>query len=74
VDVDRRVVAFLRANKGKLFCSKCLSLAVARPDGGHINQYQARNAVRPLKDIAGFIVEENECSKCGEIRQIAGAK
>lgn len=74
MDVDRRVVAFLKANNGKLFCSQCLSLAVARSDGGHINQYQARNAVRPLRDIDGFTVEENECSKCGEIRQIAGAK
>ena len=72
--VDRRVVSFLRANKEKLYCQRCLSSEIPRPRGGHINEYQASNAIRPLEDIDEFAVEKNTCSKCGEIKQVAGAK
>ena len=72
--VDGRVVSFLRANKGKLYCQRCVSFEIPRPRGGHINVYQASNALRPLKDIDEFTTEKNACSKCGKIKQVVGAK
>ena len=73
MNVDRRVVSFIRANKGNLYCLRCISFGVFRPAGGHINETQASNAIRPLQEIDEFTIEKNTCSKCGEIKQVAGA-
>lgn len=67
--VDDRVVTFLKANKGKAFCDACIALRVPRPGGGHINNTQASNATRPLRNVGGFLVIGGECSKCGESKQ-----
>ena len=73
MNVDRRVISFIRANRGNLYCHKCVSFQVSRPGGGHINETQASNAIRPLKDIDEFTIEKSTCSKCGEIKQVVGA-
>jgi len=67
--VDDKVISFLKQNKGKLFCDACIALCIPRPGGGHINNVQASNATRPLKEAGGFFVASGECSKCGEYRQ-----
>ncbi len=74
MNVDRRVVAFLRSNIGRNYCRQCIALAVPRPEGGHINIHQAGNAIRSLEDIDEFVVETSECSSCGEFRKVAGAR
>lgn len=67
--VDDRVVTYLTQNMGKAFCDACLCRRVIRPKGGHINNTQASNATRPLRNVDGFQVSPGECSACGEYRQ-----
>ncbi len=64
--VDDGVVAFLKKNRRKGFCDRCIAANVKRPDGQNINRYQAGNATRPLRTSGNFKQGFGVCSVCGK--------
>lgn len=71
--VEKRIYAFLQQNKLKDFCDGCIATRVIRPEGGHVNPAQVRNATSAFEVTKEFKRSEGTCSACRENKKVIHA-
>ena len=64
VSVEQRIYDFLKQYMLKDFCDDCIATKVRRPEGGHVNRTQVRNATSAFEVTKDFKRSSGTCSAC----------
>ena len=73
VSVEQRIYNFLKQNKLKDFCDDCIATKVRRPEGGHVNRTQVRNATSAFEVTEEFGRSMGSCSACYKNKKVIRA-